>query len=154
MRGKIIDIANGVTALLARLTSARATKLDNLDAAVSTLAPASTAVSNVYWTNALAAALSSFLGAPIPSAIRSIQFVDITTMSSNTSETVTITAVTTAKSIIVPAGNVFNNVTPGNATPENTELSWKFASSTSVTVDRGGNVGLVDHARAWVVEFN
>lgn len=45
--------------LLDRLTSARATKLDNLDAAISTTAPAATALSTATWTSALATYLGT-----------------------------------------------------------------------------------------------
>ncbi|MBT8143458.1 MAG: hypothetical protein KJO55_02090, partial [Gammaproteobacteria bacterium] len=48
-----------VKTLLDRLTSARATNLDNLNATVSSRAPSSTAVSNTDYTAARAAKLDS-----------------------------------------------------------------------------------------------
>ena len=50
----LAPIFNAVQTVLARLTAARATKLDNLDAAVSTRAPSSTALTNATWTDARA----------------------------------------------------------------------------------------------------
>lgn len=109
MRGKIIDCANGIATLLTRLSSARATKLDNLDVAASTLAPANTAVDKTYWTNALGTALASFLGSPPPSTfINSVQggFVNVNSGSWSTGDDgfytdVTITAVDPAKCVVI-----------------------------------------------------
>lgn len=109
MRGKIIDCANGIATLLTRLSSARATKLDNLDAAISTTAPAATAVDNTYYTNALATALGSFLGSPPPSTfINSVQagLVNVNSGSWSTGDDgfytdVTITSVNPAKCLVI-----------------------------------------------------
>jgi hypothetical protein len=64
--GKLKTISDWLTTYW---TAARAAKVDNLDAAVSTRAAAATALSTATWTNARAAALDS-IGA---SVIRSIQ---------------------------------------------------------------------------------
>lgn len=53
----LLGLPGQVTTLLARLTSGRATNLDNLDATVSSRAPSSTAVSNADYTAARAAGL-------------------------------------------------------------------------------------------------
>lgn len=55
--------------LLGRLTATRAGLLDNLDAGITTRAPASTALSNAQWTNALAAALLAIKQRPPTSYI-------------------------------------------------------------------------------------
>lgn len=54
-----IEVSPRVRVLLERLTSARASKLDNLDVLVSSRAPASTALSNAVWTDARAAKLDN-----------------------------------------------------------------------------------------------
>lgn len=52
-------IPGKVSTLVSRLTSARASNLDNLNATVSSRAPSSTALSNATWTNAKAAFLDA-----------------------------------------------------------------------------------------------
>jgi hypothetical protein len=76
----MIDVLLGLPAkvktLVDRLTSTRATNLDNLDAAVSTRSAASTALSNVVWTDVRAGKLdtaaleaSPLLAPPIVSGV-------------------------------------------------------------------------------------
>lgn len=50
----LASLPGKLNTLLSRLTADRATKLDNLDAVVSTRAPSSTALSNAVWTDPLA----------------------------------------------------------------------------------------------------
>lgn len=54
MSAILYGVPGKLKTLIDRLTSARAAKLDNLDAATSTRAPASTALSNAVWTDARA----------------------------------------------------------------------------------------------------
>lgn len=61
MIGLLASIKSGITTLTGRLTSTRAGYLDNLDAAMSTRAPASTALSSATWTGTKA----GYLDAPI-----------------------------------------------------------------------------------------
>jgi hypothetical protein len=56
--------------LMTHLASARAAKIDNLDAAISTRAPASTALSNGTWTNALAAILGNTIQTTVVASIQ------------------------------------------------------------------------------------
>lgn len=56
----LAGIPTKVKTLLDRLTSTRATKLDNIDVAISTRAPASTALSTAVWTNDHAAKIDAF----------------------------------------------------------------------------------------------
>jgi hypothetical protein len=52
--GRIKWLTDGISGLLNGYTTARAQRLDNLDATVSSRAPAQTALSNTVWTNARA----------------------------------------------------------------------------------------------------
>lgn len=56
---EVRSIDQDLATLLTRLTSGRATNLDNLDAAISTRAAAATALSNVQWTNTRATNLDN-----------------------------------------------------------------------------------------------
>lgn len=55
----LMGLPGRVSALLGRLTETRANNLDRLDAAVTTRAPSATALSNLVWTDAIAAKLSA-----------------------------------------------------------------------------------------------
>ena len=55
----LMGLPGRVSALLSRLTETRAGNLDRLDVAVSSRAPSSTALSNLVWTDAIAAKLAS-----------------------------------------------------------------------------------------------
>lgn len=57
----LLGVPGKLTALMADYTTARAAKIDNLDAAVTTRAAASTAVSNVDYTAARAAKLDAII---------------------------------------------------------------------------------------------
>lgn len=59
MLGNFFGPSGRLKTLLDRLTSTRATNLDNLDAAISTRAPSSTALSNAVWTDARAGKLDN-----------------------------------------------------------------------------------------------
>lgn len=92
--------------LLDRLTATRAALLDNLNATVSSRAPAATALSNAVWTDARAGKID--LIAP---ALRSLQggYLNSTTLNSGSGEDVrfvdvTISAVDTAKSLCLFEG--------------------------------------------------
>lgn len=82
MLGFLAGLPGQIATLTSRLTSGRATNLDNLDAAISTRAAASTALSNATWTSALAAALlnvasnNPLLKPPKASGVSARQFTD------------------------------------------------------------------------------
>jgi hypothetical protein len=65
--GKIKAVYDHLTTHLA---SARAAKIDNLDAAISTRAAASTALSNATWTNALASILGNTIQTTVIASIQ------------------------------------------------------------------------------------
>lgn len=72
----LLGLPAKVKTLVDRLTSTRATNLDNLDAAISTCAPGSTALSDAVWTDARAGKLDTaaleanpLLSAPIVSGL-------------------------------------------------------------------------------------
>lgn len=76
MIAALLGLPGKMKVLTDRLTSARATKLDNLNATVSSRAAASTALTNVVWSDARAAKLdtaaleaSPLLSAPIVSGV-------------------------------------------------------------------------------------
>lgn len=71
MLGFLAGLPGQIATLTSRLTSGRATNLDNLDAAISTRAVASTALSNATWTSALAAALLAMKQRPPTSYVGS-----------------------------------------------------------------------------------
>lgn len=126
--GKLKTLNTNITALLAKITA-------NVDVNVSTRAAASTAVSNADLTAARAAKLDFLTGVPLTSAIQSIQHVAASLLSTDTSKAVTITAVDTAKTIIIPLGveawsmlNLWAVVG-----------RWSLTSSTVVTFTRPGN---------------
>lgn len=65
----LMGLPGRVTALLGRLTEPRAANLDRLDAAVTTRAPSATALSNLVWTDAIAAKLSAMHVETPPTAL-------------------------------------------------------------------------------------
>lgn len=65
----LMGLPGRVSALLGRLTETRASNLDRLDAAVTTRAPSATALSNLVWTDAIAAKLSAMHVETPPTAL-------------------------------------------------------------------------------------
>ena len=65
----LMGLPGRVTALLGRLTETRASNLDRLDAAVTSRAPAGTALSNLVWTDAIAAKLGAMHVETPPTAL-------------------------------------------------------------------------------------
>ena len=65
----LLGLPGRVSALLGRLTETRANNLDRLDAAVTTRAPSATALSNLVWTDAIAAKLSAMHVETPPTAL-------------------------------------------------------------------------------------
>ena len=113
--GKLKSISDFLTT---NWTIARAAKVDNLDAAMSTRAPAGTALSNGVWTQALANSLWTMSNSPV-SVVQSIQSGDTQIVVSTANPmSVTIAAVNTAKAIAFLRGsnNSFVQVTLVNST--------------------------------------
>lgn len=65
----LLGLPGRVSALLGRLTETRANNLDRLDAAVTTRAPSATALSNLVWTDAIAAKLGAMHVETPPTAL-------------------------------------------------------------------------------------
>ena len=65
----LMGLPGRVSALLGRLTETRASNLDRLDAAVTSRAPAGTALSNLVWTDAIAAKLGAMHVETPPTAL-------------------------------------------------------------------------------------
>jgi hypothetical protein len=65
----LLGLPGRVSALLGRLTETRASNLDRLDAAVTSRAPAGTALSNLVWTDAIAAKLGAMHVETPPTAL-------------------------------------------------------------------------------------
>lgn len=121
--------------LTTHLSSTRAAKIDQLDAAISTRAPASTALSSAMWT----ATKAGYLDAAISSVarIKSIQHVtgsgSFTTATSQTF-TATITAVNTSKAFFLVNGVSFGS------------YPWVMNAVFSSTTQISGTVGRTDIA--------
>lgn len=133
MIGALMGVPGKLKTLLDRLTSTRATALDNLDAAISTRASAS------VWHAGLASELDGLAPAiaAIPTTpINSIQYNTVTVSDTATSGTRTITSVNTAKSVLVYLGGSYSASTM-NASVGRITLT----NSTTVTADRGGTSG-------------
>ena len=145
----IAGLPGQMATLLARLTATRATNLDNLDAAVSTRAAASTALSTATWTGARAANLDT-IPSLLTSAIKSIQQISLS-LASVSSASATITSVNTAKAIVVPAGAWLSGGT--SITAADTAVMLNMTSATNVTATRGTSNGTLA-VRFFVVEFN
>ena len=130
--------------LLDRLTATRATNLDNLDAAISTR------VSSSVWTNALASELDGLapaIAALPTSFINSIQHKTGSISGTAGSATVTITAVTTAKTVLIPLGWYDNG-------SQNTPAQMALTNSTTVTLSRATpGASTITYVNFIVLEF-
>lgn len=104
----LASVPGKLKTLLDRLTATRAANLDKLDANITTRAAASSALSNAVWTDARAGYLDQLSVAPLK--IKSIQRGAIVMTDAQTSVNATITAVNTAKSVLIHLGesNGFN----------------------------------------------
>lgn len=132
--------------LAANLSTVRAAKIDNLDAAISTRAAAATALSSATWT----ATLASYLDGPISGrlgSIKSIQQGAITIVSGNLTGTATIAGVDPSKSICFFMGTQANST--GSAFAR-----VALTNSTTVTATRGNSDAWNVLAGYTVVEFN
>lgn len=157
------------TLLVDRLTAARAALLDNLsnlDAAISTRAAASTALSNTTWTATKAGYLDQAISSLPASAIKSIQsdFLPITVATVGTGEDlkyvdVTITSVDTAKCFVSfvggsASGNAGNcYIKSGSGTTSVTYMcSARLTTSTNLRISSPQNDALAPSiAGRWTV---
>lgn len=99
----------------------------------------------------LATLLTRITGVVPTTPINRIQFFTSGNLQGNYSATATITAVDTAKTVIVPAG-VETGLASGS--PKDTELKFVLTNGTTVTVSRAGNDGTqVCYGSGFVVEY-
>lgn len=115
--------------LNANLSPTRAGKIDNLDAAISTRAPSSTALSTANYTAARAGYLDNLAFGISP--IKSIQSLEIYLGANQTSNTATITAVNTGKAVLLYRGT---RTSGGDLDASN--LTATLSNSTTVTATR------------------
>lgn len=101
----LLGLPGKIKTLLDRLTSVRATALDDLDATISSRAPASTAMSNATWSDARAAKvdyLDVAVSTRLSTVINSIQQISYSSGAvAINAHTFTISAVTVAKTIVL-----------------------------------------------------
>lgn len=137
-------VSGKLKTLTDRLTSARAANLDNLNATITSTAPASTALSNVTWTSALAAILNNTIQTSILSG--NIQTGYATGGVGGSGEDssyvdVTITAVAaTAKCIVLVNGDANGNV-----------ITARLTSTTNLRISAPGYGGFGITARWYVI---
>jgi hypothetical protein len=151
MIAALMGVPGKLKTLLDRLTSARAGYLDNLSAGA--VAQAGTALSNGVWTNALATELDGLAPsiAAIPTTpINRIQAVSIV-LSGVSSNTATITAVTTAKAFVVMTGFSCDASAAG-AGMHHVMSKLALTDTTTVTASRASNTGTVS-VNGFVIEF-
>lgn len=145
--GKLKTISDWLTTYW---TAARAAKVDNLDAAITTRAAASTALTNATWSDAKAGYLDGAISGRLGS-IKAIYTGNVTIANGASSGTATITAVNTGKAICFGRG--FNPVGWASALSIDQVPIIVLTNSTTVTATRGATANGLSVAYT-VVEFN
>ena len=154
MIGLLASIKAGITTLTGRLTSTRAGYLDNLDAAISTRAAASTALSSATWTGTRAGYLDKI-------GIRSIQtgYVTLAISSAatgNASTTLSTTLTDTSKAFMLltsvertasGGGILLENCRPSITNTTTVRVDWAAPDGTTSTI-------MTARIHYLVVEFN
>lgn len=142
MIAALMGVPGKLKTLLDRLTSTRAGNLDNLDAAVTTRAAASTALSTSQWTNTLATDLGTISSgaSAFTGIINRIQYGAVS-LSAASSATATVTSVNTAKSVLVYLGATVNG-TAAAAASDNWFCRLTLTNATTVTAYRVGSTGI------------
>ena len=136
--GKLKTIADYMTT---NLSPTRAAKIDNADVATSTRAPASTALSTATWTAAMASTMFR---------VKSLQNVSVTIGATSTSTfDTTVSAVDTAKTIILICGKAFGS----GEDPLSAEFKFTLTSSTNLRAQRGSNVSVSGSYQVQLIEF-
>ena len=125
---------------VAAWTAARAAKMDNLDAKISTRAPASTALSTAQWTNTRAGYLDKLnSGVPItsmPSVIKSVQRGIITIPANSKEASATLTQSVNLNKAVVLYGGSIDDGTISAGTPGLWDARLVLTTSHEVTVTR------------------
>lgn len=150
--GFLASIKAGVSTLTSRLTSDRAGYLDRLDAAITTRAAASTALSSATWTAARAGYLDKI-------GVKSIQqgtcSVACTSASFGTGSATLGTAVDTAKAICLLQGYYPSALAGGEATVAHARVSLSSTTSVQGIVSwYGAGTNATIHVGYTVIEFN
>lgn len=158
----------------AHATPARLASLDNLDTNIASRAPAATALSSTVWTGTKAGYLDAAISS-VAGAIKSIQSgkVDTSTLSSGSDDelkylNVTLTAVTTAKCLVLLQVFAGSSPSPADALPMARQASFTapasgynvaparayLTSTTNLRIYTGLTASYVAlSGRWWVVEF-
>lgn len=133
--------------LLGRFTATRAAALDNLDAAITSRAPANTAVSNAVLTDARVAYLDNLSAAPL--RIKSIQrgVINIFSGTGTATGTATITAVNPEKTELRLLGYHGYRTDTGELWNEPARV--RLASATSVVAQRVTSSAVISTAVSW-----
>lgn len=140
MIAALMGVPGKLKTLLDRLTATRAGNLDNLDAAVTTRAPASTALSTSTWTGTLATDLATISSgaSAFTGIVNSIQYGSITISTTGISGTATITAVNVNKSVLIHLGQKVSvagqdmNITLTNTTTVTANRSYQSSGDSTV----------------------
>lgn len=140
--------------LTTHLSSTRAAKIDNLDAAMSTRAPASTALSTATWTGTKAGYLDAGISTRL-GGIKSIQTGQITIQSTDGSASATIAAVNTAKTILLNLGSRPLGTVDSYADVAQCFVDVSLSNSTTVTAANKSQSsgGVIVIVRYMVIEF-
>jgi hypothetical protein len=149
MIGALIGLPGKIKTLLDRLTATRAGLLDNLDAAMTTRAAASTALSTATWSATKAGYLDVAISSRLSAAVKSIQtgYRGGALASSGTGEDlyyadITLgTAVTVAKTFVILQ----------HAATTNNSGTGRVTSTTNLRLSRSDSNGMT--CRYYVVEF-
>lgn len=142
----LLSTVSKLNTLVSRLTSTRATNLDNLDAAITTRSTLTSAQAAAAVWAATPRTLTSISVTSIPSVIQSIQ--QINGDLNGTTLDRTITAVVTAKTVILFAGASGPSGGAVDFFPRATLLN-----STTVRLTRGNTSGSTTQYSFFVVEF-
>ena len=150
---KINKLLGTVADHVAEWTSARAANIDNLDAAISTRAPANTALSNAVWTNTRAGYLDKLnSGVPVtsmPSVIKSVQRGIITIPAKGKEASATLTqSVNLNKAVVLYGGSI-----GGEGNPGSWDAQLVLAAANKVTVARAYAPGYTATVPYQVLEF-
>jgi len=150
----IDNLSAGAVAQAGVFTATRAGYLDNLSAGAVAQAGVFTATRAGYIDNlsAGAVALQSTVAAIPSSSITSVQHLTITIASGWYTANGTISAVNTAKTVLIGAGNARG--TAGNNTTVGFEVGIMFLNSTTVKIESGALQPSARQQQVTVVEYN
>ena len=139
----LLGLPGKIGTLLTRLSDTRATKLDNLDAAVTTRSAAATALSTVQWTSARAAKLDSLATVPITNGV-----VEGSAFTPGAALDTLVSGLTTASTSSTSFADAVNYTGPGvllfaavKKTGQNTTMEVILDGVTAISVVANGSSG-------------